>query len=157
MSEQMPRKALDALLPDPAPVEGTGESVRPFTLALYAVLERIGSPLLTAGGPAPDALALLPSLYAACRGAEAALASDNLLLDAVRWADSLPPSALPALERAARLQISRMVDVAPTAKKAAGTTGTTAGSRPLPSTPAANSGCPGARHSTSSPQLPSRS
>lgn len=157
MSEQMPRKALAALLPPSIPIEGTHEVVRPFTLATFAVLERIGSPLLAAGGPAPDALALLPSLYAACRGPAAALESDNLLRDAVRWADALPPRALGAIDAAARRQIARVLDVAPQAKKAPGTPDTTATSRPSPSTPAANSASAGEKRSPTSPQPRSRS
>ncbi|MBR1609366.1 MAG: hypothetical protein IJ678_07095 [Kiritimatiellae bacterium] len=126
MSADNPEKALAALLPEPVEVPGTGETVKPFTLALYAVLDRLGSPLLREGAPA-DALELLPSLYAVCRGPRAALESKNLLLDAVSWADALPPDSLPAIRDAAARQIDCFVDVAPRAKKENGTPDTTAG------------------------------
>ena len=49
-----PAAALAALLPQPVPVEGTGEVVRPFSLALYAALDRIHSPLLYGGSVNPE-------------------------------------------------------------------------------------------------------
>lgn len=128
MSAGNPEKALSALLPEPIPVPGTAESVRPFSLALFAVLDRIGSPLLgSEGRGGVSALSLLPSLYAVCRGARAALASENLMLDAAEWAEKLPPGALGSIRDAAARQIAAVVSVVPQAKKEPGTPGTTAG------------------------------
>lgn len=107
-----PTAALVALLPDPVPVEGTGESVRPFTLALYATLDRIRSPLLYGTADKTDALSLLPSLFIACRGVGVAF-GPRLLERAAEWADTLPPSALPAIREACEKQVRAMMDVVP--------------------------------------------
>ena len=128
MNEDKPRNdnpaaALAALLPQPVPVEGTGEVVRPFSLALYAALDRIHSPLLYGG--AVDVLALVPSLFIACRGVGVAFAP-HLLERSMEWADALPPSSLPALEKAVKAQIDALMDVTPESKKNGGA-GQTAG------------------------------
>lgn len=119
MNEDQPRNdnpaaALAALLPQPVPVEGTREVVRPFSLALYAALDRIHSPLLYGG--APDALELLPSLYIATHGPDEWFKPD-ILARATAWADALPPSALPALRDAVKTQIAALMDVTPESKK----------------------------------------
>lgn len=110
-----PRAALDALLPAPVAVEGTGETVKPFSLALYAMLDRIHSPLLYGGG-GTDALGVLPSLFIACRGVDEGL-KPELLKRALEWADALPPSALPALQKAVKGQIDALLAVTPESKK----------------------------------------
>ena len=112
-----PRAALAALVPQPIPVDGTGEVVRPFTLALYAALDRIDSPLLR-GGADVDALALLPSLYLVTHGPEEWFKPD-LLARATAWADTLPPSALPALRDACKTQVAAVLNVTPESKKKA--------------------------------------
>lgn len=105
-----PTAALAALLPEPVPVEGTAEKVRPFTLALYAMLDRIHSPLLSGTAKGTDALSLLPSLFIACRGVDVAF-GPHLLERACAWADTLPPSALPAIREACEKQVRAMMDV----------------------------------------------
>lgn len=135
MSLANPEKAIAALLPPSIPIEGTEEVVRPLTLGAFAVLERIRSPMLqdpaTATDPAtvaPGVLDIIPSLFVLCRGPVAALESKSLLLDAVAWADAIPPSALVRIKDAAKRQIAIFVDAAPTPKKEeAGTPATTAG------------------------------
>ena len=112
-----PRAALAALVPQPIPVDGTGEVVRPFTLALYAALDRIDSPLLR-GGADVDALALLPSLYLVTHGPEEWFKPD-LLARATAWADTIPPSALPALRDACKTQVAAVLNVTPESKKKA--------------------------------------
>lgn len=107
-----PPAALAALVPDPIPVAGTGEVVRPFTLGLYAVLDRIHSPLLYGRPETTDVLELLPSLYLATHGPED-WHGPRLLERATEWADNLPPSALPALRDACAAQVSAMLDVTP--------------------------------------------
>lgn len=122
-----PTAALDALLPEPLPVEGTVEAVRPITLAMFAQLERIKSPMLF-GGEDVDTLALLPSLFLLCRGPSAAWGG-RLLERSVEWADTLLPDALPRIREAARRQIAVVLDVIPESKKN-GIAGQTAGSSP---------------------------
>lgn len=112
-----PRAALDALLPAPVPIEGTGENVKPFSLALYAMLDRIRSPLLY-GGTGADALSVLPSLFIACRGVDEGL-KPELLRRSLEWADALPPSALPALRDAVAKQVNALLAVTPETKKKA--------------------------------------
>lgn len=129
MSEGNPAKALAALLPPVIPIEGTDEVVRPLTVGAFGVLEKIRSPMLQDPATAsPGVLDLIPSLFVLCRGPVAALESKNLLLDAVAWADTIPPSAIARIKEAAARQIAIFVDAAPTPKKGtAGTPATTAG------------------------------
>ena len=155
MAAQNPKKALAALLPAPIPIEGMGESVRPITLAAFALLARIGSPLLFDGAPA-DPLAVLPSLYVLCRGAADAL-EGNLLDKAVAWADTMPPSALAAIKAAAERQVAAIADVVPEAKADDVKKKGTAGRPPSPSGPAEPTGGRPPRRSTKSPPRPSRS
>ena len=88
-----------------------------FTLALYAALDRIDSPLLR-GGADVDALALLPSLYLVTHGPEEWFKPD-LLARATAWADTIPPSALPALRDACKTQVAAVLNVTPESKKKA--------------------------------------
>lgn len=123
MSKSNPVKAISALIPAPIPVPGTGESVRPLTLAVYAVLDRIGSPLVR---PQPcTILDLIPSLYILCKGYAEAL-QPGLGDKAMAWADTLPPAAMALIKQAAEKQIMAMLDVLPTGadcKKKAATAG----------------------------------
>ncbi len=134
MSELNPAKALRALLPRPIPIAGTGVVVRPFTLAAGALLDEIDSPLVRKEGAVPcTPFALLPSLYVLTHDPLEVLdgmSGENLLKTALKWADTLPPTVLPEIERAARVQIGRFLDVAPRAKKETGTRQTTDGSPP---------------------------
>lgn len=116
MSAANPRKAVAAFMPPPIPIPGTGEAVLPFTLATYAILEKIASPLVVpAQGPAA-ALDLIPSLYVVTHAPADVLAGD-LAADSVAWASSLPPTALVAIEEAARRQIRVFIDVLPESDK----------------------------------------
>ncbi len=158
MSKLNPEKALRALLPRAIPVEGTNEEVRPLSLATFAVLDEIASPMLRGGAEAATPLSLLPTLYVLCRGAVAALESANLLRDATAWAEALPPSALGAIRAAAQRQLAAFADVVPTAQKktAAANPATTAGSSPSPSSPPSATAGRGAPSSTSCRPAPSR-
>jgi hypothetical protein len=74
-------------------------------------LERIKSPTLITCGPV-DALALLPSLYIMTHDPAAVYADwESLNANAVAWADTLPPTAVGAIEQAATEQIRRMIAV----------------------------------------------
>ena len=133
MSTSNPDKAMRALIPEPI-VTPEGVAVRPLTLGTFALLERIKSPTLMAGGTV-DTLALLPSLYIMSHD-PAAVYADFANLDALSlaWAETLPPTAVGSIEAAATEQIKRMIAViAPEGdgKKKA----TTAGSPPSPSGP----------------------
>jgi len=111
-----PRAALAALLPPSVAVEGTGEEVKPFSLAMFAALDAIRSPLLYGGPQDATPLAVIPSLFVACRGWREVQRPD-LFARAMDWADALPPSALVALREAVARQVSTMLDVTPESKK----------------------------------------
>ena len=101
-----PRAALAALLPPPVAVPGTAEEVRPFSLAMFAALDAIRSPLLYGAAEDATPLAVIPSLFVACRGWREAQRPD-LFARAMDWADALPPSALPALRDAVGIKKKR--------------------------------------------------
>lgn len=162
MSELNPVKALRALLPRPIPIAECGGlvQVRPFTLAAAVILDEIGSPLVRKAGTVPSTpFALLPSLYVLTHDPFEVLegmAGENLLRTALAWADTLPPGAMEAIERAARRQIAAFVDVAPRGKKAAGTQTTDGSPRSRSSRPRRSAGR-SPTSSTASPPQPSRS
>lgn len=144
MSKGNPKKAVAAILP--SPVE-TPERlvVKPMTLAMYAALERIDSPLVTGREP-KDAAELLPSLYLLTHGAEEIFAG-NLCALAFAWADTVPVTALDSVREACERQMRCVLDVMPEAqKKTAG--GTTGGSRARSTSPRRNTAGAGARSST---------
>ena len=132
MSESNPVKAMCALIPEPITTP-EGVVVRPLTLGVFALLERIKSPTLVECKT--DTLALIPSLYVMTHGPAYVLAHlANLEAVSVAWADTLPPQAVGAIEAAATVQIRRMIDVIASesdGKKKA----TTAGSPPSCSGP----------------------
>lgn len=105
-----PKKAIAALLP-PAIDCGEGASVHPMTLAMWAALERIESPLIT-GKPAKDTMDLLPSLYLLTHGA-AEIISGNLLAKAYEWADTVSPLVMERIRRACAEQITVVTNVIP--------------------------------------------
>lgn len=129
MSKGNPKKAIAALMPG-AIRTPEGLVVRPMTLAMYAALERIDSPLVTGKEP-KDAAELLPSLYLLCEGADKIFAG-NLVALSFEWADQLPLSALQHVREACDRQMRTVMDVMPEAQKKTPKV-TTAGS-PRPST-----------------------
>ena len=114
MSLGNPKKAIAALMPGSVRTP-EGLVVRPMTLAMYAALERIESPLVTGKEP-KDAAELLPSLYLLCEGAEKIFAG-NLVALAFEWADTLPLSALQHVREACDRQLKTVMDVMPEAQK----------------------------------------
>lgn len=146
MSRPNPKKALAALLP--LPVTAGGFTVRPMTLAMWAALERIDSPLLHSGD-GRDALDLIPSLYLLTHGASEIFRHD-FTQAAFAWADSIPVTAIHDIRRAALAQIQPVADVIPEAdpdkpaKKATGRSPSSPAGRPA--TPAGR----GAKSSTKS-------
>ena len=154
MSKANPRKAVRALLPESK--SGDGWTVRPLTLATYAILERIKSPLLGVV-PADGVLSLVPSLYVLTHDPLDSLSGD-LFGKSVKWADSLPPAALVAIRDACDAQIRAMIDVVPEvpqddSKKK----DTTDGSPSLPNGPARPTAGRGAKPSSRPRRASSRS
>lgn len=112
MSRTNPRKAIDALMP--LPVEVGGLVIKPMTLGLYAVLEKIGSPLLT--GETVQTLDWLPTLYLLTHDVEEAL-NGSLADKALAWANTQPVTVVEDIRRAACAQMGRVEDVIPQSKK----------------------------------------
>ena len=115
-----PRAALAALLPPPVVLADIGEEVKPFSLAMFAALDAIRSPLLYGAAGDATPTAVIPSLFVACKGWREAQ-RPNLLARAMDWADALPPSALAALKEAVAAQVRVLLDVTPESKKKDGT------------------------------------
>lgn len=156
MSKANPRKAVRAILPEPIGAAGGACVVRPLTLATFAVLERIKSPLL-GENPADGSLSLVPSLYALTHDPMESLSGD-LFAKSVAWADALPPSALVEIRAACERQVRAMLDVVPELPKAAEKKKrATDGSQSSPSGPAAPTAGAGARSCSKSPRARSRS
>ena len=105
-----PKKAVAALMP-PVIDCGEGVSVAPMTLAMWAALERIESPLIT-GNVAKDTMDLLPSLYLLTHGA-AEILTGNLLAKAYEWADTVSPLVMERIRQACTTQIKTVTDVIP--------------------------------------------
>ena len=127
MSKANPRKAMAALLPCPIKV-GNDLVVKPMTLAMYAALERIGSPLVT-NVDAKDTIELIPSLYLITHGAEE-IFRGNILDLAMAWADTVPVTVMRGIREACERQLQTVRDVIPEQdpKKATASAETTAGS-----------------------------
>jgi len=114
MSQGNPKKAIAALMPGSVKTP-EGLVVRPMTLAMYAALERIESPLVTGREP-KDAAELLPSLYLLTHGADQIFAG-NLTALAFAWADTMPLTALAHIREACDRQMRVVMDVMPEAQK----------------------------------------
>lgn len=132
MSRGNPRKAVAALLPT-----SIGE-VKPMTLAMYAALERIESPLVTGREP-KDAAELLPSLYLLTHGADQIFAG-NLAAIAFAWADTVPVSAMNEIRSACERQMKCVLDVLPEAQKKTATATTGGSHRPSTGSPGHTTG-----------------
>lgn len=148
MSKANPEKAVRAILPAPITCP-CGCIVRPLTLGMFAVLERIHSPLL-GETPADGALSLVPSLYALTHEPADALAGD-LFGRSLAWADTLPPAALAEIKDAAERQVAAMLAVVPEpppSKKKA----TTDGSPSSPIGPRTNTAGRSTKSSSASPR-----
>ena len=114
MSKGNPRKAVASILPTPIETPEKLE-VKPMTLAMYAALERIESPLVT-GVEAKDTAALLPSLYLLTHGAQE-IFRGNLVALAFAWADTVPVSTINSVRAACEAQMKVVMDVMPEAQK----------------------------------------
>lgn len=102
-----PKKAVAAAMPLPI------GDVRPMTLAMWAALEHIDSPLLKSSNPDGQAvLDLLPSLYLLTHDPREIFRA-NLLDLAMQWADTLPVTAIADIRRAAEAQMRTVAAVIP--------------------------------------------
>ena len=110
-----PKKALRSVLPRAIDV-GEGYAVRPITLGMYALLERINSPLLTNAAQKGGTLELLPSLFVLTHEPMEALEGD-LLAKSVAWADSVSAGIVERIRDAAFKQIQALTDVLPESGK----------------------------------------
>ena len=153
MSRGNPKKAMAAALPLDLEAPG-GVTVRPMTLAMYAALERIDSPLVT-GVDAKDTLELLPSVYLLVHG-PAELFRGNLLERALAWADTVPRSTLDGVYAACVRQLAAATDVIPESGKKKAPRAMTAGSPRSPITSPAPTTGRGARSSGKRPSPSSR-
>lgn len=104
-----PKKAVRAALP--LDLNACGETIRPMTLAMWAALERIESPMLPGRTP-KDTLDLIPSLYLITHDPHEVFAG-NILDLAMQWADTLPCTALAAIREACARQIADVAAVIP--------------------------------------------
>lgn len=138
-----PRKALAAFLPASIPIPGTDVAVRPLTLAAYAILEKIGSPLVVPS-EGVTALDVIPTLYVLTHDPVEVM-SEDLAAASVAWADGLAPSALIPIEEAARRQVRAWLDVLPEVEKKKTSPRATDGSPNSPDGPAKPTDGPGAR------------
>ena len=159
MSKANPRKAVTAIMPLPLQVgteNGEPLVVRPMTLAMYAALERIGSPLLTGQEP-ENALDWLPTLYLVTHD-PSEIFSGNLADKAFAWADAQPVSIVRSIRDAAMRQIDALVDVIPEADPDEKKNGAevTDGSRPTQPTRRSTTAGATGRSCTKSRQAPSR-
>ncbi len=111
MSRKNPRKAIAALVPMTRHLRH-GVVIRPMTLAMYAALERIKSPLVTGETP-KDLMELVPSLYLITHDPRDLYRTPNLLDLAMTWADSLPVTVVEEIRRAAEESMREATDVIP--------------------------------------------
>lgn len=111
MSKANPRKAIAALVPMTRHLRH-GVVIRPMTLAMYAALERIKSPLVTGETP-KDLMELVPSLYLITHDPRDLYRTPNLLDLAMAWADSLPVTVVEEIRRAAEESMREATAVIP--------------------------------------------
>ncbi|MGN0844971.1 MAG: hypothetical protein ACI4QT_07090 [Kiritimatiellia bacterium] len=110
-----PDPVLDALMPASTPVAGGRAVVRPLSLATFALLDKIRSPLLYGNGTG-EIIDLLPTLYVLSHDAAhclAELSGGRLDVSAIEWADQFPPTVLGEIRDAAVGQIERILYLIP--------------------------------------------
>lgn len=115
MSEN-PKAALEAMLENGASADGLKS--HPLTLARYALLELVGSPILNPTvGVKFKAIDLVPTLY--IMAAEASelkqfgADAQRLVGSAIEWADSLPPEASNFIIDDVMRQLGLIAEVSP--------------------------------------------
>lgn len=118
---QNPPQALAALFPEVIDC-GEGVVVQPFSLATYALLEKIGSYILE--DHQPDPVEVIESLYVCTHDAADVMKDlsrndgrEALREKAAAWASRVPPYLLRTITAAIRTQIKRVRDVIPPPKE----------------------------------------
>lgn len=118
---QNPPQALAALFPEVIDC-GEGVVVQPFSLATYALLEKIGSYILE--DHQPDPLEVIESLYVCTHDAADVMKDlsrndgrEALREKAAAWASRVPPYLLRTITAAIKTQIKRVRDVIPPPKE----------------------------------------
>lgn len=110
-----PKSALEALFPQSIDC-GNGVSVRPFSLATYALLEKIGSYIIVPHTPTQEEI--LKTLYICTHEAKKIFNEiDRLDELAFAWADTLPPYMLDIVTNAVLKQIETVRNAMPPAKE----------------------------------------
>lgn len=118
---QNPPQALAALFPGVIDC-GEGVVVQPFSLATYALLEKIGSYILE--DHQPDPVEVIESLYVCTHDAADVMKDlsrndgrEALREKAAAWASRVPPYLLRTITAAIKTQIKRVRDVIPPPKE----------------------------------------
>ena len=118
---QNPPQALAALFPEVIDC-GEGVVVQPFSLATYALLEKIGSYILE--DHQPDPVEVIESLYVCTHDAADVMKDlsrndgrEAIMEKAAAWASRVPPYLLRTITAAIRTQIKRVRDVVPPPKE----------------------------------------
>lgn len=112
MSE--PKMAIDAVLASEEKVENI--TVYPITLARYALMELVDSPLVKGGDLTP--IALIPTLYIMTQPREKLRGFNSKNIDAfidnsMDWAEGISPAALGQLMTRISQSFKTILDVAP--------------------------------------------
>lgn len=98
-----PKAALDALFPQPIDC-GEGVEVKPFSLATYALLEKIGSYIIFPHEPTQEET--LKSLYICTHDAKEVFKNFDKLTDlAFDWASNLRPAMVNTITEAILKQV----------------------------------------------------
>lgn len=110
-----PKSALAALFPQPIDC-GNGVSVQPFSLATYALLEKIGSYVIFPHEPTQEEI--LKTLYICTHDPKEVFRDiDNLLQNAVDWASEQYPSIVDKVTSAIMRQIEIVRNAMPPTKE----------------------------------------
>lgn len=110
-----PKSALAALFPQPIDC-GNGISVQPFSLATYALLEKIGSYVIFPHEPTQEEV--LKTLYICTHDPKEIFKDlDGLLANAVDWASEQYPAVVEEVTNAIMKQIEIVRNAMPPAKE----------------------------------------
>lgn len=110
-----PKSALDALFPQSIDC-GDGVFVKPFTLATYALLEKIGSYIIFPHEPTQEET--IASLYICTHNPKEIFKHfDTLQDDSIDWADTLRPGLFQTISDAILKQIEAVKNVMPQEKE----------------------------------------
>lgn len=110
-----PKSALAALFPQPIDC-GNGVSVQPFSLATYALLEKMGSYVIFPHEPTQEEV--LKTLYICTHDPKEIFRDiDNLLPNAIEWASEQYPSMVEKVTSAIMRQIETVRNAMPPTKE----------------------------------------